>query len=225
MKTIHVKITLIALIIVFFTIGCKKDYGPSKPTFWPNIVINGSSFVAVPVGSAYEDSGAVVTINSEPVPYETESNVDTSTTGVYSVVYTAVNEDGISASQTRTVIVVDTAAANDDLSGTYQRSTNTPASVWTKDPDRPYTYIANNPGGVANNPPFNVLFSIYNVEPGIVMVPLQQSGGLEPFYCTQSLGGSEKIPFNVGGAVGTTAYAWVVNGANFGTGLRTFKKI
>jgi hypothetical protein len=66
--------------------------------------------------------------------------------------------------------------------------------------------------------------AIYNVAPGIVVVPLQQVGGLAPFYCTDG-GGSLQIPFNVAALPGETGYAWACIGANFGTALRTFRKL
>lgn len=206
--------------------GCdKEENDKSKATFWPSIVINGDDFVIVPVGTTYEDASATVTVNGSPIPFETTSDVDDSEVGAYTVTYTAVNEDGISASQTRTVIVVDEDALDDDLTGSYQRGTGLPMSVWAKDPDKLYTYNSNNPGGVGANPPFNVPFVIYNVAPGIVVVPLQQSGALSPFYATSGgVGGSPLIPFNVGATVGQTAYAWYMNGPNFGTALRTFVK-
>ena len=226
MKKIHFKfLTILFAIAVVFS-GCKKDFELSKATFWPDIKINGDAYVVVPVGTTYADAAATVTVNGAPIDYTTESDVDAETTGAYTVVYSAINEDGISASQTRTVIVVDPAAADDDLSGSYQRNTNTPVSVWSKDPDRPYAYIANNPGGVGANPPFNVTFSAFNVEPGIVVVPLQSVGALAPFYCTSGgVGGDPKIPFVVGASVGSVAYSWYVNGSNFGPAARTFKKI
>lgn len=225
MKTNKIKflIFFIAALSVF-TSGCQGDFVDSKPTFWPDIQINGDETVIVEFGDTYTDAGATVTVNGSPIPYETESDVDDTELGAYTVVYSAINEDGIEASKTRTVIVADVAANADDLSGTYQRSSNTPVTVWTKVAD--FTYIANNPGGVGNNPPFNVEFVVYSVAPGIVVVPLQQQGGLAPFYATTgSVGGSTLIPFNTAAAVGEVAYEWYLNGPNFGPAIRTFKKL
>lgn len=227
MKIKSLNILAVFLILSsILSVSCEKDENvKSKPTFWPNIVVNGDEFVIVPVGTTYEDASATVTVNGAPIAFETVSDVDDSEVGAYTVTYSAENEDGVAASATRTVIVVDEAALDDDLTGTYQRGTGTPASVWAKDPDKLYTYNSNNPGGVPANPPFNVPFTIYNVAPGIVVVPLQQSGALAPFFATSgSVGGSPLIPFNVNAAVGQTAYAWYMNGPNFGAVLRTFVK-
>lgn len=220
------KLSYIIFMFVLFIISCTKESNQvSKATFWPNIVINGDEFVVVPVGTTYTDASATVTVNGSPIPFETVSDVDASEVGAYTVTYTAENEDGISASQTRTVIVVDEDALDDDLSGSYQRGSGLPMSVWSKDPDKLYTYNSNNPGGVNANPPFNVSFVIYNVAPGIVVVPLQQSGGLSPFFATSGgVGGSPQIPFNVNATVGQTAYSWYMNGPNFGPALRSFVK-
>lgn len=226
MKIRSLKIMSVFLLASLILGGCdKEENAQSKATFWPDIVINGDDFVIVPVGTTYTDASATVTVNGSPIPFETESDVDADEVGAYTVTYTAVNEDGISASQTRIVIVVDEDALDDDLSGTYQRGSFTPMSTWAKDPDKLYTYNANNPGGVGANPPFDVPFVVYNVAPGIVVMPLQQSGALSPFYATSGgVGGDPKVPFNVSANVGDVAYAWYMNGPNFGTALRTFVK-
>jgi hypothetical protein len=222
--TIKFLASFFALVLLFS--GCTKNANElSKPTFWPDIQINGDDFVIVAVGTSYTDESAVVTVNGAPIPFETTSDVDASEVGAYTVTYTAQNDDGVSASKTRTVIVVDEDALLDDLSGTYQRGTGTPMSVWAKDADRLYMYRSNNPGGVPNNPPFNVPFVIYNVAPGIVVVPLQTSPPLAPFSAQAgSVGGDPQIPFNVGAAVGSVAYSWFMNGPNFGAVARTFVK-
>jgi hypothetical protein len=224
MKTSKIKFLIFFVAALSVLTGCQQDFVNSKATFWPDIKINGDEIVIVTFGDTYTDAGATVTVNGAPVPYETVSDVDDSELGAYTVVYSAANEDGITASATRTVIVADPSALANDLTGTYQRSSNTPVSVWTKVAD--YTYVANNPGGVNNNPPFNVEFTIYNVADGVVVVPLQQVGGLAPFYGTSgSVGGSPLIPFNTAAAVGDVAYSWYLNGPNFGPSVRTFKKL
>jgi Domain of unknown function (DUF5011) len=222
-------ILFIAAISVFAA-GCQEDFVDSKATFWPDIQINGDEFVVVEVGDTYTDASATVTVNGSPIPFETESDVDESEVGAYTVTYSAANEDGITASAVRTVIVVDPDAALDDLTGSFTRVGQAGTVInWAKHPTRAYTYIANNPGGVppsnASYAAFNQQFLIYNVAPGIVVVPLQQVGPLAPFFASASLGGSLQIAFNVAAAPGDVAYAWVLNGANFGTGLRTFRKL
>lgn len=231
MKTHKIKfLTLFIAAMSFFATGCQEEFVDSKPTFWPDIQINGDEYVVVEVGDTYTDAGATVTVNGSPIPYESESDVDVNEIGAYTVTYTAVNEDGIAASKVRTVVVVEPDAADDDLTGSYTRVGQIGVVCnWAKHPTRAYCYIANNPGGVppsnASYAAFNVQYFVYNVAPGIIVVPLQQVGALAPFFCSASLGGSLQIAFNVSAAPGDVAYAWVVNGANFGTGLRTFRKL
>lgn len=225
----NLKLIITAIFAILFTAtSCKKSEVVSKATFWPSIVINDGDLTVVPVGTTYNDAGATVTVNGADIPFETESDVDATEVGAYTVTYTAVNEDGISASQTRTVIVVDADALHDDLTGSYTRS-GVPGTVinWAKDGD--YTYIANNIGGVTPSntsyAAFNVNFIAYNVAPGIVVVPRQDLGAIGICSVAASLGGPQQVAFNVGATSGQVAYAWVALGPNFGTGLRTFKKI
>lgn len=221
----NTKILSLICMVILLLPACKKDYGSSKATFWPDIQINGSEIIIVPIDSVYNDESAVVTANGADIPFETTSNVDVSEYGVYNVVYLAINDDGISATKSRTVVVVDRAAADDDLSGSYQRGSGTPMSAWAKDPSQEFRYLANNPGGVGSNPPFDVPFQVWNVAPGLVVVPLQQSGALAPFYATAgSVEGDPLIPFNVSASVGQVAYTWYMNGPNFGAAARVFVK-
>jgi len=226
MKTKYFKQTALIFFASLLLFGCKKEYVDSKATFWPVITINGDEVTVINQGDTYTEQGATVTENGAPIDYQTEGTVDANEYGAYYVTYSATNVDGIAASKTRVVLVVDPAAQSDDLTGDYKRSTGAlPVSSWAKAPQSsPYTYTLNNPGGVNANPPFDVTVFAYYVAPGVVVVPTQQAGGLAPLFCSASLGGSLQIPFNPAATVGSTAYAWVVNGANFGTSLRTFKK-
>lgn len=227
MKNISLKYLSVFLFATLLLNGCKKEENDkSKATFWPTIEMIGDEYVVLEYGvDTYTEQGVIAKVNGVEVPYTTVSDVDDTETGAYTVVYAAKNEDGIAASIERRVIVVNPAAAADDLSGTYQRGTGTPMTVWTKDPDRAFRYNANNPGGVGSNPPFNAPFFVFNVEPGVFVMPLQQAGQLAPFYATSgSVGGDPKIGFNVNGGIGQVAYAYYMNGASFVPALRTFIK-
>ena len=120
MKNNIFKIIFIFIVVstTVFTMSCKKDLQESKPTFWPDIKINGSDFVVLNLGDPYTDLGATVTVNGSAIAYDAVSDVDSSILGAYTVVYSAENTDGISASKTRTVIVVDTTGGlnSDNLS-------------------------------------------------------------------------------------------------------------
>ncbi len=73
----------------------------------PLVVVNGENPVTVELGSSYEDAGATVT-DLDSFTLTTDSDVDTSLIGTYSVVYTATDASGNSAFATRTVFVEDT---------------------------------------------------------------------------------------------------------------------
>lgn len=229
MKMNNIKL-LIASLALLVMAGCTQTSELSKPTFWPVIEINGPEYMVLDLGDSYTEQGATVTENGSPIPYTTTGAVNDAEPGVYYVTYSGTNVDGISASKTRIVVVADPAAAADNLNGSFNRTGQAgQVSTWTKDPSKAYAYVVNNVGGVppsnASYVYFNANFYAYNVAPGIVVVPEQQVSILAPFYCTVSLGGSRLIPFNVNANPGDIGYAWVVNGANFGTVLRTFRKL
>jgi len=73
----------------------------------PDVVVNGVNPIDVELGSNYTDSGAVVT-DLDTFTLTTDSDVDTSVVGTYSVVYTATDASGNVGTATRIVNVVDT---------------------------------------------------------------------------------------------------------------------
>jgi hypothetical protein len=232
MKKIHFKILTILFAISVVLSGCKKDFELSKATFWPDIKINGDVFKIIYINDTYTDENATVTVNGSPIDFTTDNTVDPTVPGYYTVTYTASNEDGISASQSREVLVVDTVGGlrEANLSGSFTRNGVAGTVInWEKDENKPFTYIANNIGGVSptnrDYTKFNVDFVVYNVAPGIVVVPEQNLGAIGVCSALESLGGSKQIPFNTTASSGDVVYAWVAIGPNFGTGLRTFIKL
>jgi hypothetical protein len=212
---------------MFLVMSCNKDKETAdigRITYYPVIEILGDKTVILDQSESdeYVDAGVKILLNGSEVPATIDGEVDLSVPGVYFITYSAVNEDGFSASDVRTVVVVDPKARAVDLTGSYARGAAT--SNWVKVQDCVYT--ANNPGGVPNNPPFDVKFTIYNIKPGIVNVPEQQSGALSSFSCVSSLETlNPDIIFNDTAKVGETAYSWYCNGPNFGPALRIFKKL
>jgi hypothetical protein len=90
--------------------GCHKDStdGLTKITYYPTITVLGDPVVVVLEGSTYTDEGCYVDLNGEDFTDQatTSSNVDASKIGIYTVTYSAVNEDGFAASASRKVYVV-----------------------------------------------------------------------------------------------------------------------
>lgn len=111
-KSIICLVALFALALGFTS--CEKESaGLTSITYFAEIVLEGDATMVVDKGSEFVDPGFTATMKGEDVTdkVEVNSNVDTSTSGVYSVVYSIVNADGFPASATRTVIVLDLSSA------------------------------------------------------------------------------------------------------------------
>lgn len=92
----------------FVAVSCEKTTeGLTGITYYPVITVNGGTEV-IYVGETYADPGCVAIMNGEDVTDKVtvSSDINNQEIGVYSVVYSAVNEQGFSASATRTVYVV-----------------------------------------------------------------------------------------------------------------------
>ena len=102
-------IATLALLALGFTSCEKESAGLTKITYYAEIALEGESTMIVAKGSEFVDPGFTATMKREDVTDKVEinSNVDTSASGVYSVTYSIVNEDGFPASASRTVIVLD----------------------------------------------------------------------------------------------------------------------
>lgn len=83
--------------------------GVTRITYYPTIEILGSQSVILNLGESYEDEGCYAELNGEDVSDQVvvRSGVNTDEVGIYSISYVAYNEDGFSASASRTVYVVD----------------------------------------------------------------------------------------------------------------------
>lgn len=116
----YISILAIALAAVSFT-SCDKDSeGLTRVTYYPVITLEGPTQDQAVAGVPYTDPGYKAMLNGEDVSSEveivTKMNLQSPAPGYYSVNYTIVNEDGLSASASRYVLVSD---ANDPVSGYY----------------------------------------------------------------------------------------------------------
>lgn len=96
------------LVLAAGMISCEKTTeGVTGITYYPVIELNGGTEV-IYVGETYEDPGYTAVMNGEDITDQVTvaDNIDNTTVGTYSVVYSAVNEQGFSASASRTVYVV-----------------------------------------------------------------------------------------------------------------------
>jgi hypothetical protein len=103
------KTTALLLTVVLF-VSCHEDTteGFTKITYYPSITVLGDAVTIVNQGENYNDAGCKVDLNGEDVTDQATivSNVNSNEIGIYSVTYTAVNEDGFSVSVVREVYVV-----------------------------------------------------------------------------------------------------------------------
>lgn len=110
MKRIIYNFLLLCSLTVAFT-ACDDETSQdnSKVTYYPIVSLKGDTYATVPVGGTYEEAGCSAEIGGKDVSADVKvsGSVDTSKPGLYSLTYTAVNEDGFSASVSRTVAVYD----------------------------------------------------------------------------------------------------------------------
>ena len=113
----------------------------------PEISITGDNPASVELGSVYTDAGATAEDALEgTLAVTSESSVDTTVIGTYTVTYSAVDSSGNNAMETRTVIVDDTTAPTGtvayDITGPTKE--NVTATLTTSDEDD--VTITNNEG-------------------------------------------------------------------------------
>ena len=94
-----------------------------RVTYYATLELDGEDRVVVDKGSAYVEPGVSAEMKGEDVTDKVTvlSDVDTSTSGVYSVSYSITNDDGFSVVKTRTVVVLD---PNDPIEGFYMTSSD-----------------------------------------------------------------------------------------------------
>jgi hypothetical protein len=121
------KIFFLSLLVALVS-ACNKDtitqndhqVGESTVTYYVVLTLNGQPTMSVVKGTSFTDPGVQATENGQPVNYTTTGSVDVSTSGLYVLTYSAVNQDGYASSISRNVVVIDAPPASDvDISGSY----------------------------------------------------------------------------------------------------------
>jgi hypothetical protein len=187
--------------------------GISKITVYPTLTLNGDRYLVIVNKSVpYADPGAVAKEGDTEIPVTTTGSVDENTPGVYTLTYTAVNKDGFSASANRTVVIatVDNAAAANDFSGNYARTTNGSVAVWTKLASGVYTVF--NPGGA---PGTNLTIVAVNASGDKIDIPEQAASDGSPTSSTDEVYNKSANP---------PTYSWAIVNPGYGPAVRTFKK-
>lgn len=105
----------------------------SRLTYYVNLELQGDEMMIVPLGTTFTDPGVKATLAGQDCQDRVEitgaNDVNVNAVGFYDIEYSAVNDDGFSASVSRTVVVYDpTVTAT--IKGTY--STDMAASLYSK---------------------------------------------------------------------------------------------
>ncbi len=210
------------IVIVGGLFSCNRDdnftyptgmVGSSKIVYFPSIKINGDKLIILHKGDTYTEPGAVAILNGASVQYTTTGTVDTNTGDVYDLVYTASNPQGYTASDWRTVVVIDDAnVAANDFSGTYQKTSPSvgKTSTWTK--TAPGMYTVENPGGSAGV--------------GLTVLAVNCSGNKIkiPHYISADFGEVSSASETYFPSLTPIEYSWIFNAGGYGAYLRTFTK-
>ncbi len=126
-------ILILAAALSLIAVSCEKtSEGVTRITYYPTLTLEGDQYVFMNTGSSFTDPGFTAVMNGEDVSDQVDitSNIDSSKPGMYTVLYSLVNSDGIAATASRYVIVSE---AGDDLPGWYTTDPNsyrvTPSST------------------------------------------------------------------------------------------------
>lgn len=116
---------VIALSLVLFVAASCDDAetGLTKVTYYAQLELNGDQYMYATLGKEFVDPGVTAIMKGEDVSdkVKVDGKVDTQTSGLDTLTYTVVNEDGFSASTSRYVFVKDPA---DKYAGIYNVRTS-----------------------------------------------------------------------------------------------------
>jgi len=150
------KIFLFLCGIALLATSCEEDSSAnvSQVTDFPTFVLNGDEIMFIPKGSEFIDPGVTVTEGGEEIPYQTTvtgeyrggTSVDTDVDDIYTVTYSAVNQDGFAGQATRTVIVYDNGDLVNSIAGLYRSTVVRNGAAAAQYTDMEYVMIWNTGG-------------------------------------------------------------------------------
>lgn len=124
------KVILSLLFLCTVLVSCESDTtgGVSRVTGYPTFTVLGDDVIYVQKGTTYTDPGVIVTENGIEIPFQTTisgsyrggTSIDTNVVDIYSVLYSAVNQDGFAGSASRTVIVYENSDLISSIAGLYK---------------------------------------------------------------------------------------------------------
>lgn len=110
----------IAITLFACLCSCTKltTEGVTRTTYYPTLSLEGESTIFLDKGASFVEPGYYAELNGEDVTsnVEVKSNINSAVSGVYSVTYTILNEDGFASNASRKIIVLD---PNDPVEGVY----------------------------------------------------------------------------------------------------------
>lgn len=115
---------LLTFVLVVTLWSCDKSTeGLTRITYYAELTLEGESTLYVDKGATFVEPGYTAVMNGEDVTDQVKvsSNLDTSTSGVYTITYSIVNADGFYSTDQRTVIVTD---PNDPIEGYWDTDAN-----------------------------------------------------------------------------------------------------
>lgn len=115
---------LLVSVVTFTSCDDDSSAGHTHITYYPVLSMQGDETIYLDKGATFTDPGCKAELNGEDISSQVviSGSVDTSKSGVYNLTYSAVNEDGFSASVSRRIIVTD---PNNAVEGVYTTSSVT----------------------------------------------------------------------------------------------------
>jgi len=136
MKKNIIKYLVLSIVFIGFLSSCKKDVitnDVSSITYYPEFTYNGDAVVAFEAGSVFVDPGISAEENGVEIPVSMEVSgifrgysgdaVQMDTPDRYEITYSAVNSDGYTGNQYRTVWIAKTGDLTTSLEGLYISNT------------------------------------------------------------------------------------------------------
>jgi hypothetical protein len=136
----------------FFWMGCQDEETDdvSFVTSYPVFELTGGDIVSIVAGEAFSDPGVIATEAGEEIPVTTTGEVNTDEPGVYTLTYTATNQDGFQGTATREVVVTAEDVSDTNLAGTYLRNGDSANPLITVEKIADGYYETANASGDAN---------------------------------------------------------------------------
>lgn len=117
------------LVVTLMLVSCSKEDSGNVSTItnYPEFQLLGDAVIFLNKGEEFVDPGVVATEGDNEIPvittitgkYRGGTTLDTNVVDIYTIIYTATNQDGFSGSVARTVYVVETGDLVDNISGLY----------------------------------------------------------------------------------------------------------